>query len=85
MQIQSMHFKARAHTAIGNATLQANLQKFGSAGLAALRAKRAGQHIVITGRGALPELIALADLVTEMREIKHPFAAGIQAQRGIDF
>lgn len=39
MQIQSMHFKARAHTAIGNATLQANLQKFGSAGLAALRAK----------------------------------------------
>lgn len=53
--------------------------------LAALRAKRPEQHIVITGRGAQPELIELADLVTEMREIKHPFKAGIQAQRGIDF
>jgi len=53
--------------------------------LAALRAKQPGQHIVITGRGAQLELIELADLVTEMREIKHPFAAGIKAQRGIDF
>jgi cob(I)alamin adenosyltransferase len=53
--------------------------------LAALRAKQPDQHIVITGRGAQPELIELADLVTEMREIKHPFKAGIQAQRGIDF
>ena len=54
-------------------------------GLTALRAKQEHQHIVITGRGAQPELIDLADLVTEMREIKHPFKAGIQAQRGIDF
>jgi cob(I)alamin adenosyltransferase len=53
--------------------------------LTALRAKQNDQHIVITGRGAQPELIELADLVTEMREIKHPFKAGIQAQRGIDF
>ncbi|ATC63228.1 cob(I)yrinic acid a,c-diamide adenosyltransferase [Nibricoccus aquaticus] len=53
--------------------------------LTALRAKQEMQHIVITGRGALPELIELADLVTEMREIKHPFKAGIKAQRGIDF
>ncbi len=53
--------------------------------LAALRAKRPDQHVVITGRGATPELIALADLVTEMREVKHPFAAGVQAQRGIEF
>lgn len=53
--------------------------------LAALRAKRPEQHVVITGRGALPELIELADLVTEMREIKHPFNAGIQAQAGIEF
>ena len=53
--------------------------------LAALRAKRIDQHIVITGRDAKPELIELADLVTEMRELKHPFKAGIQAQRGIDF
>jgi cob(I)alamin adenosyltransferase len=53
--------------------------------LAALNAKRDDQHIVITGRGAQPELIELADLVTEMREIKHPFKAGVKAQRGIDF
>jgi cob(I)alamin adenosyltransferase len=52
---------------------------------AALRAKRENQHIVITGRGAQPELVALADLVTEMRDVKHPFNVGIKAQRGIDF
>ena len=51
----------------------------------ALNAKRADQHVVITGRGARPEIIELADLVTEMREIKHPFAAGVQAQAGIEF
>ena len=39
MQVHSMHFKRRAHDALGDGTLQANLQKFGSAGLAALRAK----------------------------------------------
>jgi len=53
--------------------------------LTALRAKNPDQHIVITGRGALPELIELADLVTEMREIKHPFNAGVKAQLGIEF
>jgi cob(I)alamin adenosyltransferase len=53
--------------------------------LATLRARRPAQHVVITGRGALPELIELADLVTEMREIKHPFKAGVKAQRGIEF
>jgi cob(I)alamin adenosyltransferase len=53
--------------------------------LAALRAKRPGLHVVCTGRNAPPELIELADLVTEMREIKHPFNAGIQAQPGIEF
>jgi len=53
--------------------------------LAALRNKRESQHIVATGRQALPELMEMADLVTEMREVKHPFQAGIQAQRGIDF
>ncbi|HKE57894.1 MAG TPA: cob(I)yrinic acid a,c-diamide adenosyltransferase [Pyrinomonadaceae bacterium] len=42
-------------------------------------------HIVVTGRDAPPELIAAADLVTEMREIKHPFTAGIRAQQGIEF
>ena len=53
--------------------------------LAALRAKRPGQHVVVTGRGALPELIAQADLVTEMREVKHPFNTGVKAQLGIEF
>jgi cob(I)alamin adenosyltransferase len=43
-------------------------------------------HIIITGRDAPAELIAMADLVTEMREIKHPFAQqGIRAQKGIEF
>jgi len=53
--------------------------------LAALRAKRPGQHIVITGRNAPAALIDQADLVTEMREIKHPFNAGVKAQAGIEF
>jgi cob(I)alamin adenosyltransferase len=39
----------------------------------------------VTGRDAPPELIEAADLVTEMTEIKHPFAAGIRAQQGIEF
>ncbi len=42
-------------------------------------------HLIFTGRGANPELITRADLVTEMKEIKHPFKAGIQAQKGIDY
>ena len=42
-------------------------------------------HLVITGRNAPAALVARADLVTEMREIKHPFRQGILAQKGIDF
>jgi len=42
-------------------------------------------HIVVTGRDAPAALIAAADLVTEMREIKHPFTVGIRAQQGIEF
>lgn len=53
--------------------------------IAALKAKRRDQHVVVTGRGALPELIEIADLVTEMKEIKHPFRVGIKAQAGIEF
>ncbi|MEN9580007.1 MAG: cob(I)yrinic acid a,c-diamide adenosyltransferase [Pseudomonadota bacterium] len=53
--------------------------------LAALQAKRPDLHVVITGRGALPELIEVADLVTEMKELKHPFYAGVKAQKGIEF
>ncbi|WP_404421205.1 cob(I)yrinic acid a,c-diamide adenosyltransferase [Nibricoccus sp. IMCC34717] len=53
--------------------------------LEALRARSPQLHVVITGRNALPELMEYADLVSEMREIKHPFAKGVQAQRGIEF
>ena len=53
--------------------------------IAALRAKRADQHIVVTGRNAKPELIEAADLVTEMMPVKHHFAAGVKAQEGIEF
>jgi cob(I)alamin adenosyltransferase len=42
-------------------------------------------EIVLTGRGATPELIELADLVTEMKSLKHPFERGIAARRGIDY
>ncbi|MBI3740561.1 MAG: cob(I)yrinic acid a,c-diamide adenosyltransferase [Chloroflexi bacterium] len=42
-------------------------------------------HVIITGRAAPPELIEYADLVTEMREIKHPYTRGIKAQPGIEF
>lgn len=42
-------------------------------------------HIIMTGRNAPPELVEAADLVTEMKEIKHPFNAGIFAQQGIEF
>jgi cob(I)alamin adenosyltransferase len=42
-------------------------------------------HVICTGRSAHPKLIAAADLVTEMREVKHPYTKGILAQRGIDY
>ncbi|HEV7214535.1 MAG TPA: cob(I)yrinic acid a,c-diamide adenosyltransferase [Chloroflexota bacterium] len=42
-------------------------------------------HIVITGRDAPEELVQFADLVTEMREIKHPYKSGVKAQKGIEF
>ena len=53
--------------------------------LAALAGKRADLHVVLTGRGASDELLAVADLVTEMKMIKHHYRAGIKAQRGIEF
>src|SRR5262245_48933421 len=52
---------------------------------AALDHKREDLHVVLTGRGATEELIARADLVTEMKMIKHPYRAGIRAQAGIEF
>jgi cob(I)alamin adenosyltransferase len=42
-------------------------------------------EVILTGRGATPELIALADLVTEMKSIKHPFDKGTAARQGIEF
>lgn len=42
-------------------------------------------HLILTGRGAPQELIDVADLVTEMREIKHPYRVGVKAQKGIEF
>ena len=51
----------------------------------AARELKPSVHIVATGRDAPKELIAAADLVTEMAEVKHPFQAGIRAQKGIEF
>ena len=51
----------------------------------ALNARRTGLHIIVTGRNAKPELVAAADLVTEMTLVKHHFAAGVKAQPGIEF
>jgi len=53
--------------------------------VAALNARPAGLHVAVTGRNAKPELIAAADLVTEMTLVKHHFAAGVKAQPGIEF
>lgn len=53
--------------------------------LAALRERPPHVHVVITGRSAPAELIAAADLVTEMSSVKHPFDQGIKAQMGVDF
>ncbi len=50
-----------------------------------LKGKPPMLHVILTGRGAKPEIIEIADLVTEMRQVKHPFEQGIVAQRGIEF
>jgi cob(I)alamin adenosyltransferase len=51
----------------------------------AARERQPSLHIVVTGRDAPKELIEAADLVTKMTEVKHPFQAGIRAQKGIEF
>lgn len=53
--------------------------------VAALQKKPEKMHIILTGRNAPPQLVEIANLVTEMREIKHPFNEGIYAQKGIEF
>ncbi|MEM9179273.1 MAG: cob(I)yrinic acid a,c-diamide adenosyltransferase [Pseudomonadota bacterium] len=53
--------------------------------IAGLDARSTRTSVVLTGRDAKPDLCDYADLVSEMREVKHPFKSGIKAQRGIDF
>lgn len=50
-----------------------------------IKSKPSKTHLILTGRNAKKELIALADVVTEMKQIKHPYKKGILAQKGIDF
>ena len=50
-----------------------------------LRDKRERLHVVVTGRNAKEPLLEAADLVTEMTMVKHPFRAGVKAQKGIEF
>ena len=50
-----------------------------------VRGKPPELHLVLTGRGAAPELVEVADLVSEIEPIKHPLQRGIKAQRGIEF
>jgi cob(I)alamin adenosyltransferase len=52
---------------------------------AALRDRPPMVHVILTGRNAHPLLVELADTVTEMREVKHAYQKGIQAQRGIEY
>lgn len=53
--------------------------------LRALEARPPAMEVVLTGRNAHPEIIRRADLVTEMLDIKHPYAAGVAARRGIEY
>lgn len=50
-----------------------------------VRSKPPELHLILTGRDAHPDLIAAADLVTEMHDLKHPYDSGIPAQKGIDY
>jgi len=50
-----------------------------------IKTRPEGLNLVLTGNYAVPEIVELADLVTEMKEIKHPFQDGIKAKKGIDF
>jgi len=50
-----------------------------------LKARPLDKHICITGRDARPELLELADLITEFKEVKHPYKAGFKAQKGVEY
>jgi cob(I)alamin adenosyltransferase len=53
--------------------------------LAGLASRPKGMHVVVTGRDASPGLLEAADLITEMREIKHPYSKGVKARKGIEY
>ena len=53
--------------------------------LAVLKNKPVDKHVIVTGRNAKDELVEIADLVTEMELVKHPFRSGVKAQAGIEF
>jgi cob(I)alamin adenosyltransferase len=53
--------------------------------VAFLKTRPLTKHICITGRNAKPELLELADLITEFEEVKHPFKAGFKAQKGVEY
>ena len=53
--------------------------------LTLIRSKPPKLHLILTGRDAHPDLVAVADMVTEMRSLKHPYESGIPARKGIDF
>jgi cob(I)alamin adenosyltransferase len=53
--------------------------------VAFLRHRPLTKHICITGRNAKPELLEIADLVTDFTEVKHPYKAGFKAQRGVEY
>lgn len=53
--------------------------------LSALQARRADLHVILTGRDAPAELIEIADVVTQMQAVKHPYRDGVPAQKGIEF
>ena len=50
-----------------------------------IKEKPSNLDLVLTGKDVKEEIVELADLVTEMKEIKHPFKSGIKAKKGIDF
>jgi cob(I)alamin adenosyltransferase len=53
--------------------------------VAVLKARPNDKHVCLTGRNAKPQLLEIADLVTEMTLVKHPFEQGFKAQRGVEF
>ena len=53
--------------------------------VAFLRDRPLTKHICVTGRGAKPELLEIADLVTDFTEVKHPYKAGFKAQKGVEY